>query len=249
MGGKSSSGKSAATETGVQERLTAAQATMADRPDQYNPFGSLTWDVESTIDPSTGQEMNKWVQKQNLNAPTQQLLDSDMANLSRMSSMRDAAMGRAQADMATAPDWAQFGNAQGLEYNPDQIRQRAEDAMYQKQTARLDPRFAQEAQAMEVKLRNRGLREGDEAFDNAMRNFNMSKNDAYEQARLGAVGEGRNEASMLFGQQVTATDMANALRDKQIEEYVAKRGFNLDEAQRLDPTAKSAEVQATYSGG
>jgi hypothetical protein len=230
----------AATETGEQDRLTAAQATSADRPSQINPLGSLTW----------GKDANgKWVQTQNLSEDMQGLYDSDMGNIGTMNAMRENALSSAQLDMSTPPDWAQFGEAQGLEFDPSETRQRAEDASYQRATSRLDPRFSQEAQAMEVKLRNRGLREGDEAFDNAMRNFNLGKNDAYEQARLGSIGEGRSESSQMFDQQTRSTDMANALRDKKIQEHLNKRKFNLNEANSLDTSPQVAALQSSYGGG
>ena len=143
----------------------------------------------------------------------------------------------------------QFGSAQGLQYDPSEIRNRVEDAAYLRETSRLDPQFNQRAEELEISLRNKGLRAGDEAYDNAMRNFNMSRNDAYERARLGAVGTGRNEAALLFGQQVKSTDMANALCDKNIQEYLDKRYFDLNEAQQLDPTQQAAQLQQTYGAG
>ena len=233
----------AAEEEGKQERLTAAQATMADRPDQYDPFGSLTWQTGGSDDP------NKWTQQYTLSAPMQNNFDSAMGVTNSMSSLREDAMARAEQEMSGAPDWGQFGQAKGLEFDPTELRQRAEDAAYGRQTSRLDPQFEQRAREKEVKLRNRGLRPGDEAYDNAMGNFNRGRNDAYEQARMGSVGMGMQEANQMFSQEVKSTDMANALRDKNIQEYINKRNFSLNEAQSLDPTAQVKQLRDTYSGG
>jgi len=254
----------AAREEGKQERLTAAQATMADRPDQYDPFGSLTWQKGGPIVGGsiaegrtvggrrgmyTSNDPNKWTQQYTLNAPMQRNLNSAMGVTNSMSGLREDAMARAEQEMSGDLDWGQFGQAEGLEFDPTELRQRAEDAAYGRQTSRLDPQFEQRARETEVKLRNRGLRPGDEAYDNAMGNFNRGRNDAYEQARMGSVGMGMQEANQMFGQEVKSTDMANALRDKNIQEYIDKRNFSLNEAQSLDPTAQVKQLRDTYSGG
>ena len=251
----------AAKEEGKQERLTAAQATMADRPDQYDPFGSLTWQkggfsggprIPGTPPgiPGIGSyNPNKWTQQYTLNEPMQNNFDSAMGVTNSMSGLREDAMARAEQEMSGDLDWGQFGQAEGLEFDPTELRQRAEDAAYGRQTSRLDPQFEQRARETEVKLRNRGLRPGDEAYDNAMGNFNRGRNDAYEQARMGSVGMGMQEANQMFGQEVKSTDMANALRDKNIQEYIDKRNFSLNEAQSLDPTAQVKQLRDTYSGG
>jgi len=239
----------AAKEEGRQSRETARDTTYADRADQYNPFGSLTHGQESYIDPATGQRVTKWTQAQGLSPEMQGLMDQQMGMLSQKGDIQAGMMNRISNEMGSAPDWAQFGEAQGLDYDPTQLRQSAEDAMYGRATSRLDPQYQQQEQAMEIKLRNQGLRAGDEAYDAAMGNFGRAKNDAYEQARMGAVGEGRSEAGQLWNQQLQGTDYANALRDKKLDEYLGKRKFSLGEAQALDPLADTGRMVDTFSGG
>lgn len=60
------------------------------------------------------------------------------------------------------------------------------DAAYKAQTSRLDPQWAQQEEMQRAQLANQGLAPGGEAYDNAMRVFEQSKNDAYTQARLAA---------------------------------------------------------------
>jgi hypothetical protein len=79
-------------------------------------------------------------------------------------------------------------------------RSRAEDAAYKKATSRLDPQMERERATLERQLTNRGLRAGDSAFDSAMGNFGNRSNDAYEQARLGSVSQGRMEDQQSYGQ-------------------------------------------------
>lgn len=238
----------AAKQTGIEDRTTARDATYADRPDQYNPFGSLTWGQESYIDPATGERVSKWTQAQALSPEMQDLFDQQMGLTKGQSQLQSDAFKRAQGEMGAAPDWAQFGQGKDLEYSPDQLRQRAEDAAYGRATSRLDPQFDQRAQALEVKLRNQGLRAGDEAYDSAMSNFGRERTDAYEQAQMGAVGQGRQEAGQLYDQQLGSTEFSNALRDQNIAEYLAKRQFSLGEAQALDPTANLQNMASPFVG-
>lgn len=158
-------------------------------------------------------------------------------------------MDRIRSEMSGAPDWAQFGQAEGLEYDPLALRQGAEDAAYQKSVSRLDPQYAQQAEALEIKLRNQGLRPGDQAYDSAMSTFGTGRTDAYEQARLSASATGMGEAQQLWQQQVQGSDISNALRDKQIDEYLQKRGFSLGEQTALSEGQNLTELLSSTGGG
>jgi hypothetical protein len=241
--------KGAAQVEGEYSRETARDTTYADRPDQYNPFGSIQWGTEQVIDPATGEPVTKWTQQQSLSDDSQSIYNPMMNFLQNKAELSSGMMGRVQDEMGAAPDWSQFGDVVGLDYDPTQIRAAAEDAAYQKEANRLDPRFNKEAEALDVRLRNQGLRPGDQSYDAQMSSFTTGKNDAYEQARLGATATGRQEAEMLYGQQMQSSQYSNALRDKQIQEYLDKRGFSLGEANALDPTSQLAELTGMFSGG
>jgi len=245
-GGSSPDVVGAAKQEGIENRVTARDVNYANRPDQYNPFGSQTWNTEEHIDPATGEKVTKWTQSQNLSPEMQAIFEQQMGGAGQLSQMQQDALNRAQQDLSAGPEWGQFGDPTGLDYNPDEIRARAEDAAYGRETSRLDPQFQQRAEAMEAKLRNQGLRAGDQAYDEAMGNFERSRNDAYEQARMGAVGTGRDEAAQLWSQQLGSADFANALRDKKIQEYISKRNFNIGEATSLDPNAPIANMNESF---
>ena len=72
-------------------------------------------------------------------------------------------------------------------------RQRAEDAIYGRRSSRLDPMWGDRENAMKTELYNKGLREGDEAFSRAMRDFNFNRTDAYETAMNEAIMGGGTE--------------------------------------------------------
>ena len=110
---------------------------------------------------------------------------------------------------------------------------------------RLGSRFDKEREGMEVKMRNQGLRPGDQAWDSQMESFGNTKNDAYTGARFDSVGAGREE----FNTSLSGNQRANALRDKGIEEYIAKRGFSLGEQGRLTEGQKNTDVVSMLNGG
>ena len=113
--------------------------------------------------------------------------------------------------------WEDTGNVgpttgpEGFQWDGQSQRQAAEDASYGRATSRLDPQMEQRRQELEVRLRNRGLRAGDQAYESEMAAYGRDSTDAYEQARFGSTLEGRAEdaqsygqASNTFGQNLTA---------------------------------------------
>jgi len=252
MGKKSSKAPDvagAARAEAAANRETQRDITYSDRPDQYNPFSSVNWSNEQVIDPATGEKVNKWTQNQSFTPGVQSVVDQQLAQMTGKGQLGAGMMGRIQSEMGAAPDWAQFGQAQGMEHDPLALRQGAEDAAYQKSVNRLDPQYAKQAESMEIKLRNQGLRPGDQAYDAAIESFQTGKNDAYEQARLGASQTGMQEANQLWGQQVQGNQMSNALRDQQIKEYLDKRQFSLGEQATLNQGQSLPELLSATSGG
>lgn len=58
---------------------------------------------------------------------------------------------------------------------------------YSAMTSRLDPQWASREDQERTRLANQGLSYGNEAYTNAMKDFNQARNDAYQQATLGAI--------------------------------------------------------------
>ena len=238
----------AAREQGRYARQQNMDTLYADRPDQYNPFGSITWNQERVRNPAGGYT-NKWTQNQELSPETGAVFNPLMQSFGQRAGLMSTLTDRTMNEMSEAPDWNQFGEAQGLEYSPDELRARAEDALYQRQVSRLDPQFAERRSQLENRLRNQGLKPGDRAYDAAMATLGRTSNDAYENARLTSITGGQSEADMLFGQQMEATNMANALRDKKIQEYLGKRSFSLGEMEALNPTNDATALANLVTGG
>lgn len=239
----------AAQTQGELSNEAAREANYANRPDQFNPWGSLTWGTEEIIDPATGEPVTKWTQSQNLSPEARQLYEQQMGIMGGRGEMAAGMNERIRSEMGGAADWGQFGDVHGMEFSPDQIRQQSEDAAYGRATSRLDPRFSQSDEALEVKLRGQGLRVGDQAYDSAMQNASQEKTDAYQQAQYGATQAGMAEANQLYQQNMGSTEMANALRDQQIQEYLAKRSFSIGEQNQLQEGQSIKDLSDIAGGG
>ena len=157
-------------------------------------------------------------------------------------------MGRMSDELGSAPNWDQFGDVVGLDYDPTQLRAAAEDAAYQRDTMRLDPQFASQQEQLEISLRNKGLREGDQAYDAAMSSFAQDRADAYERARLGAAEQGRTEAQQMYNQQMGSSEYANQLRQQQIQEYLGQRGYTLQTVNDLTAGQGVADILSAFNG-
>lgn len=246
MGKKSSDSPNVAGAAQIEgefSRETARDVTYADRPDQFGPLGNVQWGTEEVIDPATGEKVTKWTQNQNLDPNLQSITDNTLGMMRGRGEAAGVANQRGLMDVANPADFDQFGDP--ISFDPAAQRQSAEDAAYGRSTSRLDPRFQQESDAMEIKLRNQGLRPGDEAWDKAMGNFGRYKNDAYATARQDATSAGRAET----GLGLQTNERANALRNQKIQEYLDKRGFNLSEADRLNQGGSLNELAGLVTGG
>lgn len=86
------------------------------------------------------------------------------------------------------------------------------DQAYAAQTSRLDPQWDQRAEANRTMLANQGLAPGGEAYTNAMRDFNSARNDAYQQARMGAIATMPQTYDLAAASYAQPLNTLNALR-------------------------------------
>ena len=171
--------------------------------------------------------LSSWTQIERLNPLLQRALDAQFGQQAGRSELAQSLLPQLRESMSQPFDWDKYGDPIG--YDPTEQRQAAEDAAYGRATARLDPQFQRQEEALEVQLRNKGLRPGDQAYEAEMDRFNRSRTDAYEQARLGATGEGRAETGLGMQQ----NQLANMLRQQRMQEDLYARGYTLDEINRL----------------
>ena len=145
----------------------AAEATAkSQQTSQYTPYGAQVYSGDSSSPSGYRSTIS-------LDPRVQQTLDTQM-NLSNQ--MGDLTQGQIPGINE------QYSQPMDLSSVP-QIA----DQAYSTMTSRLDPRFAREEDQLRTRLHNQGLVAGGEAFNNEMQNFSQGKNDAYQQANLGAI--------------------------------------------------------------
>lgn len=241
--------KAAAQEQAASSREVTEQQTWANRPRQETPFGTIDWSASPQYDPATGQTLNRWTQTTTLDPESQAALDSQQQLGAQRSGLAGSLYDRVANEYGAPPDWASYT---GLAQTPqamsfgggEQYSQQAEDALYGRFESRMEPQFERQSAATRNQLYNMGLREGDEAFDRAMEDESMRQTDARQQAMYGAtIGAGQEAARMQgmdisagqagFGQQLTAGNFQNQLRQQQIAEDMQRRGYSLNEINAL----------------
>jgi hypothetical protein len=191
----------------------AAEATAASqRNNQITPYGNLTWSQgpgtagrsEFQMDESgtfgrnveiPGQE-GQWTSTISLDPRVQQTLDSQLALSGQM------------GDLANR----QAGQVAGQGPMDQSSVQQTADKAYEAMTSRLDPQWKQREQMMQTQLANQGLAPGGEAYSNASRDFNNARNDAYQQANLGAIATMPQTYQLAQAQYDQPLNRLNALR-------------------------------------
>lgn len=255
MGGKSRSPDygAAAIAQGEANKDVVRDQTYANRPDQFTPWGNTQWTSESVIDPATGEPTTAWQQTQTLTPELQSILDKQVSMQGARTDLAGLLTGRMGAEFGTPMDWrglspmgqvptAQFtlpeDMQRSLDYSnapavgdPLALRQRAEDAVYQKGMSRLQPEFDSKRQQMEVKLRNQGIGPEDAAWQAQMGALDRQETDAKGQLQMDAVGAGLGEQAQLFGQGTTLRNMATGEADRQANFFNTAAGQAFGQAQ------------------
>lgn len=227
----------AAEQTAAGNLEMLEMQTRANRPTQNTPWGTVSWEEQEgtagTWNPETrrmeGGTEGGWVQNVTLSPQQQQALDDQFGVTAGRSGLAMDMFGRVEDEFGGLMDWEQFGpQEEGLErgqYYSDQ----AGDALYNRATSRLDPKWEQATEQKESALRNQGLRPGDEAYDNAMRTLEETKTDAYNQAQWQATAGAGAEGGRMQGMDRGAAAFNQTLRQQQIAEVMQQRGFSLNE--------------------
>ena len=83
------------------------------------------------------------------------------------------------------------------------------DAAYAQSQRTLDPQWQQNSAAFQQRMLGQGLQPGSQAYDNAMRDFSASQNDAYASARNNAMQQGLNAQGQAFNQGLGNATLAN----------------------------------------
>jgi hypothetical protein len=98
----------AAEATGASNKAAIRDQTAANRIDQYNPWGSLTFDTRSERDPSSGEMVTRYSQNQKLNPEAQAALDSQLGINRAKSEFASRLMGKAGNTLLQDTDYSKF---------------------------------------------------------------------------------------------------------------------------------------------
>lgn len=196
------------------DRRAVLEQTIANRPNQNTPMGSVQW----TRDPQSGQ----WTQNETWHPGLQQSFDQSL-NLQNQALQQAGNLGNQQFQgPGVSPSFqphqtstqqfqpSQFGvgqyggnewNMQDYGGNPGNLPQYDQASgdefarMYTESLMnRLKPQQGREQESMDSKLRLQGLQPGTEAYDRAYRNLLTSHGDVNAQAELQGMMAGGQEA-------------------------------------------------------
>lgn len=226
----------AAEAQGKSSKENLMAQTYANRPTQVTPWGETSWTPGTTTDPSTGQQVTNWTQTEKLNPQLQAALDDQLKIQAGRSQAAGTLLGQATESFQKPFNWeglpqsGTFANAgyggpdlSSPLYKPGQIadqgyqrgvldsdysgaRNRAEQALYQRQVNMMEPGLTQSEGARRTRLANMGINPegGSEAWNRAQSSMDTSRNQAYENAMLNAIAGGGAEAQRQQGMDIAA---------------------------------------------
>lgn len=177
-----SAASQAAAQTGLN-RDTALTQQQVNMVNQVTPDGTLTYSQNgmSKFKDSKG----NWVETPTYTATTA-LSDAQKA----IKAQTDAA----SLNLGTIAN-ERTGFLKDYLAKPFDVNAETESKLYDLGSKRLDPRFAQEQDALRTQLISSGLRPGTAAFDQQMQQFGQTKNDAYNNLALTGRQQAFTEAS------------------------------------------------------
>jgi hypothetical protein len=230
--------------------------TRANRANQTTPWGSNTW---------TQDAQGNWTNQVTLSPDQQAANDAQQRIQGYKSDIAETLLPRMNEEYGKEMDWssltpwadAPLKSTMGQVQGSDASRQRAEDAIYQSEAARLDPQWAQQEKQMAAKLANQGITQGSSAYQQAMDQLAQQKASAYSQAQLQSItGAGaeaqRNQGMDLaraqnqWNQGLQGATFQNQQRGQMLAEMMQKRGFSLNE---INAILSGAQVSTPTFGG
>ena len=228
----------AAEAQGESSRENTSYQTFANRPSMVTPWGRQDWTATPGADPATGDPVNMWQSDISLSGPQQGALDDQMAMQADKTAASRNMLGRATDALETPFNWGGITERQGLNdvgYNPEGARDRAEQALYDRQINMIEPGLTQSEGARRARLSNMGipLEGGSEAFNRAQTSMDDTRSRAYENAALNAIAGGGQEAGRELGLATGAAGFNNQQRAAEIAEEAQRRGMPLNELNAL----------------
>ncbi len=244
--------RGAAEATAESSRIATNQQMYFNRPEINTPFGSESWSYGQQVDPVSGEPYTTATLDSRLTPESQEALSGQLRVQSARSGFAEDLLGRVEQGFQDPADFGQFGGYQGLQTDPNDIRQQA----FGRMSDLYAPQREQDRSRLETQLANQGITQGSEAYENAMRQIGDQETRQDLQMMQGSMAE----ATGMQGMDIQAQNYANNLRQMQVAEMLQERGLGLNELNALltgqqvqapqMPGFQSAGLQATtdYSG-
>jgi hypothetical protein len=199
----------------AQGNIDAARlATAANRVNQVTPYGSLNYEITGS-DPYGNPT---WTATTKLSKDQQDLYNYDIATSKGLGKLQQKGLNYVSG-MIDQP--FSTSSLAGLRSDIDPSKtgmagwDRATDLVMQ----RLQPQLQQEQKSFDAQMANQGIPVGSEAYENAKRSFDQRQNDRLTSASLG----GASLQNQLFGQEVSAANLANQARSQGFQELAYQR--------------------------
>lgn len=229
--------KGAAIEQGKLNKEAVQYEAGVNRPTEIDPYGQRTWKLREGADPNNPKP-GDWVVETSLAAPQQQLLDLENQNSLAYGQTAQDAITRVRDQLGTEFDTSQLAAKPQIqlptsmeEFNSD--RARLEKAIYDSQTARLDPRFEAQQEALNSQMAAQGLDVGNRAFRLNQGALGRERTDAYGQASREAIIGGEQMQSSRIANMLALMGGQRQERQADFEEQAYLRQLPLNEANAL----------------
>lgn len=200
-------------------RETAITQARLNQVNEITPFGSATWSpTGQTID-----GIDQYQRTVTLSPEQQALYDQQTALNQQIMGYAGPQLDRINdiisqpIDMSTLPDAPVVNDA---------TRQRVEDAVYQRAKMQLDPTYNDALDNQRTFLANQGFDVNSDAYKDAMRDYELNRANAYNDAAFRAIEQGGAEQSRLFG-------LESSARERALQELAFQRGQPINELATL----------------
>ena len=219
----------AAQQQGAAQLSNTIAAQQGSLVSQYTPYGSLVY----SQGPNSPQGNPTYQSNTSLSPAGQNLLTGQQGAQQSLIPGAQALAGQVAQNYSQPMNLSSVGDVA--------------NQAYQNYTSRLDPQWQHQDEMTETQLVNQGLLPGTEAYDNAMRVEQNSKNDAYTQANTAAINtmpQTYNLANSIYNQ--PATSLQTVLGD--INPQGPTFGNNpQQQVAQAAPLASATQAQGQYA--
>jgi Chaperone of endosialidase len=223
--GKSSPSAPAAPDPNV----TSAAQTASNKATALYNFGlnnpNVTTPLGSNTFQSNGVDANGtpiYNENISLSPAEQQIFDQSTANVQQQGANAQTAQGNVTNLLQTPYNLQGNVSPTLSQQNMQGDLQNAENSLYHQQTQYLDPQFQQGQDQLQSQLQNQGLAPGSAAYNTAMQNFGLQKQQAYQSAQNQATSGGA-----AYQAQLSQTALANQAQQAQLYTQQYQEPLNL----------------------